>query len=236
MDLANSEVHPCKTAANTLLQKLLVQALFMPIETLPNLSMYKKPLQQRAKDTEKRFLDAMNSLLKSKSLTKLSIEEIAETAGLDRGAFLKRFGSKKQALLMLWERYSITALATAEMCKRELPTFTNAMEACAYISKHIERIQTTDFSANRAMHEDFLEKLIVNPETKKIFMACVNLMRQVQRQFLDAESFTDQGAFAAAQLIITINYNYILKAMPGLPANDDRHRLIGEIVAMSLKR
>ena len=68
-------------------------------------------------------------------------------------------------------------------------------------------------------------------------MVCVNLMRLVQGQFLEAKSFSDQGAFAAAQLIITINYNYVLRAMPGLTVNhDDRHRLIGEIVAMGLKR
>ena len=199
--------------------------------------MYTRPLQARAIDTERRFLDALNMLLENKCLSQISIDEIAETAGLERGAFLKRFGSKKQALFILWERYIERAFATAEMLKAELPTFTNAMEACAYISKHIETIQTTDFSVNRAMHEDFLEKLNVNSETKKIFMACVNLMRLVQGQFLEAKSFSDQGAFAAAQLIITLNYNYVLRAMPGFIVNDnDRHRLIGEIVAMSLKR
>ena len=199
--------------------------------------MYKIPLQARAIETETRFLDALNILLKNKCLTQLSIDEIAETAGLERGAFLKRFGSKKQALLILWGRYSLRAFATAERCKRELPTFTNAIEACAYISKQIEKTQTSDFSVNRAMHEDFLEKLNVNSETKKIFMSCVNVMRLVQRRFLEAKSFSDQGAFAAAQLIITINYNYVLRAMPGLTVDDDdRHRLIGEIIAMSLKR
>ena len=199
--------------------------------------MYKKPLQARAIETERRFLDALNILLKNKCLTQLSIDEIAETAGLERGAFLKRFGSKKQALKILWDRYSERAFATEEMIKAELPTFTNAMEACTYISKQIEMIQKNDFSVNRAMNEDFLEKLNVNSETKKIFMACVNLMRLVQRRFLEHKSFSDQGAFAAAQLIITINYNYVLRAMPGLTVDhDDRHRLIGEIVAMSLKR
>jgi AcrR family transcriptional regulator len=128
--------------------------------------MYTRPLQARAIETERRFLDALNMLLEKKCLSQLSIDEIAKTAGLDRGAFLKRFGSKKQALFILWERYRERAFATAEMLKAELPTFTNAMEACVYISKHIERIQTTDFSVNRAMHEDFLEKLHVNSETK----------------------------------------------------------------------
>jgi AcrR family transcriptional regulator len=207
------------------------------IEKVRKMNSYKKPLQPRALETERRFLDALNTLLKSKSLAQLSIDEIAETAGLERGAFLKRFGSKKQALLILWGQYSDRACATADMCEKQLPTFNNAVDACMYISKQIERVQTADFSSNRAMHEDFLERLTVNSVTKKIFMACVNLMRQVQLQFLDSKSSTDQGAFAAAQLIITINYNYVLKAMPGLPVNDeDRHRLIGEIVASSLKR
>jgi len=207
------------------------------IETIRKLKMYKKPLQARAVETEKRFLDALNVLLEKKCMSQLSIDEIAETAGLERGAFLKRFGSKKQALMVLWERYSERVSVTEEICKGELPTFEDAIEACAYISKQIEMLQTTNFSVNRAMHEDFLEKLNINSETKKIFMACVNLMRLVQRRFLENKSFSDQGAFAAAQLIITINYNYVLRAMPGFLVNeDDRHRLIGEIVAMSLKR
>jgi AcrR family transcriptional regulator len=124
--------------------------------------MYTRPLQARAIETERRFLDALNMLLEKKCLSQLSIDAIAKTEGLDRGAFLKRFGSKKQALFILWERYRERAFSTAEMIKAELPTFTNAMKACVYISKHIERIQTTDFSVNRAMHEDFLKKLHVN--------------------------------------------------------------------------
>lgn len=199
--------------------------------------MYKKPLQARAMETEKRFLDALNILLKKRSLAQLSIDEIADSAGLARGAFLKRFGSKKQALLILWERYCDRALAESAKIRLELPTYENAMDACAYISRQIEMIQTVDFSANRAMHEDFQEQLIIHPQTKRIFLDCVDVMRLVQRQFLDEKSFSDLGAFAAAQLVVTINYNYVLKAMPGLTADPHhRHKLIGEVVAMTLKR
>ena len=61
------------------------------------------------------------------------------------------------------------------MCKGKLPTFMHAIEACAYISKQIEKVQSTYFSVNQAM--------------------------------------------------------------PGfIVSDDDRHRLIGEILAMSLKR
>ena len=61
--------------------------------------MYKKPLQPRAIATEKRFLDALNDLLKEKSLGQLSIDEIADHAQLTRGAFLKRFVQKSKPSL-----------------------------------------------------------------------------------------------------------------------------------------
>ena len=73
--------------------------------------MYKKPKQTRAVITEQKFLDALSSLLSEKSLNKLTIEEIAERANLHRGAFLKRFGSKRQALFVLFERYCFDASA-----------------------------------------------------------------------------------------------------------------------------
>jgi hypothetical protein len=61
-------------------------------------------------------------------------------------------------------------------------------------------------------------------------------MRAIQKQFLMGTAATDAGAFAAAQLLITINYNYVLKAMPALPSEaDKRHQLNGKIVAMALE-
>jgi AcrR family transcriptional regulator len=198
--------------------------------------MYKKPLQPRAIATEQKFLDALNFLLKEKSLGQLSIDEIADQAQLTRGAFLKRFGSKKQALFVLWALYCTRASEEMVAIAASLSGFASVEDACMHMSKRLEHIQTLEFSTNRAMHEDFQENLRIDPQTKKIFLDCVDLMRQVQKQFSLDTTGSDAGAFAAAQLLITINYNYVLKAMPALPINwQARHKLIGDVVALALK-
>lgn len=199
-------------------------------------AMYQKPIQPRAIATEQRFLEALHDLLQQKSFGQLTIDDIAERAGLTHSAFLKRFGSKKQALLVLYERYCDKASAVMTQIARSMNAYGHIEEVCRDMSMQLEEIQQADFPANRAMHEDFLEKLQVDPRTKKIFLECVDLMRCVQRQFKPGTAPSDVGAFAAAQLLVTINYNYVLKAMPALPHDFElRHRLIGKIVAEALK-
>lgn len=198
--------------------------------------MYQKPIQPRAIATEQRFLDALHHLLKDKSFGQLSIDEIAGHAGLTHSAFLKRFGTKKQALLVLYEKYCDKASAVMAEISRNMAVYEHIEDVCQEMSIQLERIQLDDFPANRAMHEDFLGNLKVDPRTKKIFLECVELMRCVQKVFMKGTAASDTGAFAAAQLLITINYNYVLKAMPALPGSADlRHRLIGKIVAEALK-
>jgi AcrR family transcriptional regulator len=198
---------------------------------------YAKPQQPRALATEQRLLDSLNALLRDKSLSRLSIDEISAHAQISRGAFLKRFGTKKQALFVLWQRYCDKASGVMRTVNQNLPTFPTAIEACIHMSIQLEKLQQDDFSANRAMHEDFLEKLMVDPATKMIFAECVDLMRNVQRTLLRPSTFSETGAFAAAQVLISTNYNYVLRAMPGLPRDpDERHELIGEMVALALQR
>lgn len=200
------------------------------------ITMYQKPIQARAAATEQRFLEALHHLLQHKSFGQLTIDDIAEQAGLTHSAFLKRFGSKKQALLVLYERYCGKATAVMSEIGRHVGAYVDIEAVCREMSVQLERIQQEDFPANRAMHEDFLERLEVDPRTKKIFLECVELMRKVQQNFRPGPAASDIGAFAAAQLLVTINYNHVLRAMPALPQDFElRHRLIGKIVAEALK-
>ncbi len=202
----------------------------MPIQT------YHKPLQPRSIVTEQRFLDALHELLKEKSLGQITVDEIADKAQLTRGAFLKRFGSKKQALLVLYERYCDKVLASMAEITFNLPQHTQVADVCYGMSKQAETLQLLDFPANRAMHEIFQEQLTIDPRTKEIFMACVELMRKIQVMFLPQTRTSDVGAFAAAQLLFTLDYNFVLKAMPGFPRDSEvRHRLIGRLVAHTLE-
>ncbi|MFM7026338.1 MAG: TetR/AcrR family transcriptional regulator [Limnohabitans sp.] len=196
---------------------------------------YRKPQQTRAITTEQRFLEALHDVLGEKSFRLLTIDDIAERAGLTRSAFLKRFGSKKRALLVMYERYCDKVFEVMTQIEQDLPLYTSAQDACSQMSRHAERLQVADFPVNRAMHEIFQEDLAVDPRTKAIFRKGVDLMRKIQKQWLQDIPTTDAGAYAAAQLLFTIDYNYVLKAMPGLPADPQtRHRLIGNITAQAL--
>ncbi|OYU12386.1 MAG: hypothetical protein CFE38_07905 [Comamonadaceae bacterium PBBC1] len=200
------------------------------------LGSYKKPLQPRAIMTEQRFLDALHDLLQKKSLGQVTVEEIAEKAQLTRGAFLKRFGTKKQALLILYERYCDKVNAGMAQIALHLHQHDNAAQVCYSMSKQAEALQVLDFPANRAMHEVFQEQLTIDRRTKEIFMGCVELMRKIQVLFLSHTGASDTGAFAAAQLLFTLDYNFVLKAMPGFPRDPEvRHQLIGRLVAHTLE-
>lgn len=197
---------------------------------------YSKPTQARAQTTEQKFLDALDFLLTYKSLSQLTIDEIAAHSGLTRSAFLKRFGSKNQALIILYERYCEKVYAASAKIADELADYANDIDACYRISQQAELLQRADFSANRAMHELYMENLTVAQQTKEIFLNCVNLMRKVQKVHLPPHQGTDQGAYAAAQLLFTINYNHVLKSMPGLPRDHEtRHRMIAQLVAVALR-
>lgn len=198
---------------------------------------YKPPKQARAAETEAKFLNSLNFLLLQKSFAKLTVAEIAEHANLDAGAFIKRFGTKKQALLILWQKYCDKCAVATQTFIGSLPTKTVGLEeVCSEISATLEQLQHKHFSANRAINEHFMEDLEVAEPTKIAFMGSVEMMRRVQQHFLKGTDASDVGAFAAAQISLTINYNYTIKAMPALPKDSTiRHRLIGRLIAESLK-
>lgn len=198
---------------------------------------YQPPKQARAAETEAKFLNSLNVLLLQKSFTKLTVAEIAEHANLEAGAFIKRFGTKKQALFILWQKYCNECAVEMQTFIRNLPNKTAPLEGvCSEISATLEQLQLKHFSANRAINEHFMEDLEVAEPTKIAFMGSVEMMRCVQQRFLKGADASDVGAFAAAQISLTINYNYTIKAMPALPKDSTiRHRLIGKLIAESLK-
>lgn len=196
---------------------------------------YISPQQARARVTEQKFLEALEELLKEKSLNALTIDEIALQAKLTRSAFLKRFGTKNQALLVLYERYCTKVSAAMHEISAGLDDCADAAEACYRISKRAEALQLLDFAANRAMHELFMQELVIASQTKALFLQCCALMKEIQTRWSPTGTGSSTGVYAAAQLMLTINYNHVLKAMPGLPRDTEtRHRMIAHIVCTAL--
>ena len=76
------------------------------------------------------------------------------------------------------------------------------------------------------MHEHFMIELKAHDLTKRIFNECVHMMKHIQANFLDESTYTDAGAWSAAQVLVTVNFNYVLEAMPALPVDySKRHHL-----------
>lgn len=197
---------------------------------------YLPPRQSRAKTTEHKFLETLNGLLHEKSFGLLTIDQIADKACLTRSAFLKRFGSKKTAIFILYGRFCTKVLKAIEEISASLSNFENDEAACLCISKRIEALQLEDFAANRAMHELFMEQLEITNETKTLFNTCLELMKQIQSTYLPCGTGTEEGAYAATQLVFSINLNYVMKTMPGLPRESEvRHQLIASLMVKALR-
>lgn len=198
---------------------------------------YTPPIQTRAIESEKRFLSALEKLLHIQSLSKTTITEIAEEAGLTKSAFLKRFGSKEEALQVLYQRYCDCAEQEMAQAIIDLPQFTNLKHCLEAISARFEELLRAHYPANRGMHELLQINFEIHQETKRIFRHCVEMMQQIQQHYLPIQQYSDAGAFAGAQLLVTVCYNYVLGAMPGLPQScEQRHQLVAEIVGISLQR
>jgi len=196
---------------------------------------YKKPTQARAIATEQRFLNALDECLREKSFDATSIIDIAERAGLHRSAFLNRFGDKQQALLVLFERYCDLVFDVVETLRSNIDAYKTLDALCREMSSQLEQIQMAHFGANRAMQEYFYQKLETHDLVKRIFLDTVGLMKSAQHKFLDESQRTDERAFAATQLLVTLNFTYVMRGMPGLPkGSEDRHALISKCMCAAL--
>jgi hypothetical protein len=158
-------------------------------------------------------------------------------SGQTKSAFLKRFGSKQGALEVLFEKYCEAASATMHDVVAELDNAKGIHPVLVSTSQRFEALLQTHKASNRAMHEHFLQDLTVHDLTKRIFHENVQMMAQIQRKFLQEGTYSSNGAWAAAQLLVTLNCNYVLDAMPAFPQDYcQRHHLIADLLEITLKR
>lgn len=198
--------------------------------------MYRSPQQSRSQETERAFLSAFQRLLAEQGFASTTVNDLAKLSGHTRSAFLSRFGSKEAALFLLFDAYCVAVTALMDEIAIKVPSLVDAYESVHLMSTSFEVHLTQHFGSNRAMHELFLVDLKVDERTQRIFRQLVDLMRQVQKRHLPDCECTDVGAYSAAQMLVTTNYNYVLKAMPALPRDPEvRHRMIAAMVVEALK-
>ena len=180
---------------------------------------------------------AFDELLRLHGFSQTTVDDVAELSGQTRSSFLKRFGSKQGALEVLFEKYCDDASAAMRDIMSELQHTTGLHPILMSVSQRYEALLQTHKASNRAMHEHFMKDLEVHELTKAIFRQSVEMMGRIQHRFLEQGTYTDKGAWSAAQILVTVNYNYVLEAMPALPAGySERHHLIADLLETVLKR
>lgn len=195
------------------------------------------PIQARSKLTERKFLRAFDELLRLHGFAATTIDDVAKLSGQTRSAFIKRFGSKQGALEALFEKYCDAASATMRDLVLELDNAAKLHPVLTSTSQRYEALLQTHKASNRAMHEHFMKDLEVHDLTKGIFRQSVEMMSHIQQKFLEDGTYTHKGAWAAAQVLVTVNYNYVLEAMPAFPVGySERHHLIADLLEVALRR
>ena len=128
------------------------------------------PKQDRSRLSTDAFLDALEACLNTTGMTRTTIEQVADRAQLGRAAFLRRFGSKREAVLVLYDRY-------ANQCVTELDRMRATVDNCAAAEDFLtslyaatEQMELAHFGLNLAMHQDFADELETAAGTKRVFL------------------------------------------------------------------
>jgi AcrR family transcriptional regulator len=194
--------------------------------------------QARSLDTERRFLISLNELLEDQSFTSTSIQQIADHAGLQKAAFIKRFGTKRDALFALFDVYceaiNMLICDTKELHKK---SEINTEDKLFYLSKKFSDTLKAHIASNRAMHELFLNDFETNERTKAIFRNATDLLSSIFKPTSEYSSdIYKYKIFNTTQLLVTLNYQYGIGAMPAFPADpEERHRLIARLLITAMQ-
>ncbi len=197
---------------------------------------YKKPSQARAQQTESRLLNAYAELLVKHSYHDTTVSAIAHKAAISHGAFMARFGSKRQALSRLFGLFCDDVYRVLDRLSKTPPIKgASLLDYLITVSNEYEALVKHHWGANRAMHEVFLKEGVIDDQTKSIFRATVQALHPIFCDILQHDVPTERS-FAAVQLLVTLNYNHVLGAMPGLPDESmARHTLIAKTMAAALQ-
>jgi AcrR family transcriptional regulator len=194
----------------------------------------KKPAaQERSKQSEERCISALHALLATQSFSATTVRQIAERACLSPPAVIKRFTTKTNILLALFEQYCLKVYGVLHTL--ESATFTDLAELCETLSKEYVALLLADLPANKGMNELYMVDLKVHPLTAGIFRETCRVLEGLAKKTEPDANITTEGTFAASQVLVTTNFNYHLGAMPAFPADDEkRHKLIAQMMVAAL--
>ena len=203
------------------------------------MSEYRSPKRARAAASEEKLLNALSDLLLHESFHNVTVQMVTEKAGLSHGSFMGRFGSKRVAIERLFTRFC-DDVRLVLLGLREISCVTEADASIIAVfveaSVRYEALVRKHWGVNRAMHELFLVNGEVDDQTRSIFKDTVTTFQETFSA-LGVGAYSLPGLFAATQIMVTYNYNYVLGAMPASPKNHEmRHDQIASLMITCLKK
>ncbi|WP_306047883.1 TetR/AcrR family transcriptional regulator [Nioella sp. MMSF_3534] len=190
---------------------------------------YVAPRQGRAIETEAKFLEAAEKLFAKNGFNNTTIDHIACAAGLHRGAFLKRFGSKYAIADILFERYCSESVCRLNETLQAMRggEFAGFRDMLIQISVGLEMVLRKHIAANRAFNEILANRLEIEEKANNLFRHFIQVFRDGFAHFSPGEEVAKRDAIPPAQLLVVLNYNYVLEIAPSLPREHlQRHNAI----------
>ena len=198
---------------------------------------FTSPKQDRSRLTTESFLDALEACLNDSGMSRTTIDRVAARCGLGRGAFISRFGSKRAAVLVLYERYADLCLDGLVALRSRIGEYSDPVSFLTDLYRATEDMQRAHFGLNFAMSQDFSEELVTVDGTKRVFRGFLDVMQALEAHFLTSRPPCRESWFAASQLIISTSLNFVLRAMPGMPRDRERrHVLMGKVAWLALSQ
>lgn len=195
---------------------------------------YHPPQQARAIETERLLLARFLEELERSGFAATNLSVVAKKAGVTRPGLLRRFGSKRGLLLVLYDRYCDDCVSQLERFKAGFQDYASLASLIQHLYFATERMHQDNYSLNLAMSQIYFDELSPENGTKRVFKAFLSLFQTLEENGWYNKNI--DGTYAGIQIIISTSLNYTLGAMGGFPRDQNlRAKLVSRLVIEALR-
>lgn len=196
---------------------------------------YSPPQQARAIETERMLLGAFLEELDRSGFEDTNLSVVAKKAGITRPGLLRRFGSKRGLLLVLYDRYCDDCVLQLRHFKADFRDYASLASLIQHLYIATERMHQDNYSLNLAMSQMYFSELAPANGTKRVFKEFLSLFGALEENGWYNENIA--GTYAGIQIIISTSLNYTLGAMGGFPRDQNiRAQLVSRLVIEALRK
>ncbi len=197
---------------------------------------YRPTRQGRSADSERRLLEAAESLLRENGYTHTKVSEIIRVSGVSTGSFYHRFGDKAGLMEVLIERFIQDATAQIAALDISRKTHGNLAAMLTLVASNIYETMDNRLGVYRLVDE--LSKTDMGPWTRfhslgeDVFRRVYQGMPAYRGEFSVPDDELETATRNVVQMLIVVILQTRLGAASMFPG--DRKALIGMLVQASM--